>query len=82
MLKQIHQLLGGSSPVTGYIGSAIMALDVAQLVLVQNGVPQDVGGWFYFFIAFVSGLGVRFAKDQNTTHVPPTMVVDAHSAVK
>lgn len=74
LLQQLHSILGGSSPVTGYIGSAIVALDVAQLVLVQNGIPQDIGGWFYFGLAFVTGLGVRFSKQENKTHAPVPLV--------
>lgn len=70
MFAKLHELLGGTSPITGYIGSSIIALDLAQSIFIQGGVPQDAGGWFYFAMALVTGLGVRFSKDANKSHAP------------
>lgn len=63
MLGWLHQLLGGSSPVTGYIGSAIMILDVAQQVLLQQGLPKTAAEWLAFVSALITGLGLRFSQD-------------------
>lgn len=70
MLSWLHQILGGSSPITGYIGSSVIVLDVVNQALVEGGVPHDLAGWLKFFAIFFSGLGIRFAKDQNKTNAP------------
>lgn len=70
MWNALHAVIGGSSPITGYLGSLIIVLDVAQQAVLQGGVPQDLAGWFAFGSVFLTGLGIRFAKDANKTNAP------------
>jgi len=63
MKTQLHNLLGGSSPITGYLGSLVIALDVVNQVFVENGLPHDLSGWVKFMGALFTGLALRFAKD-------------------
>lgn len=64
----LHTLLGGSSPITGYLGSLIIALSVVDQVLREQGPPHDAHGWLLFLGAISTGLAVRFAKDANKSH--------------
>lgn len=66
----LHRLVGGSSPVTGYFGSLVMILDVANQALVEGGPPQDLHGWITFLGLLFTGLGIRMAKDANKSHAP------------
>lgn len=68
MLEWMHRVLGGSSPITGYLGSIIMVLDVVQQVLHDTPIPQDALGWLAFAGTFLTGLALRFAKDHNRTN--------------
>jgi len=68
MLEFLHKILGGSSPVTGYIGSALIILDVLKQVIVEAGMPSSLPGWIGFIGAFLMGLGLRFSKDANVSH--------------
>lgn len=67
-MEWLHQLLGGSSPITGYLGSLIIALSVVDQVLLEQGPPHDLHGWLLFLGAISTGLAVRFAKDANKSH--------------
>lgn len=71
----LHQLLGGSSPITGYFGTAVMILTVLHQVLTEQGPPQDLDGWVKFLGAFFGGLGIRLAKDANKSHAQEPMPV-------
>jgi hypothetical protein len=74
-MEWLHRLLGGSSPITGYLGSMIMALDVINQVIVEQGPPHDLHGWIVFLGAFFTGLSIRLAKDANKSNAPnPTVV--------
>lgn len=68
MWELLHKLFGGSSPVTGYLGSIIMILDVAKQVIVDGGMPSGLSGWISFVGAFLTGLALRFAKDADVSH--------------
>ena len=70
MRNVLHSILGGSSPITGYLGSAIMALDVVNQAFVVGGIPTDVAGWISVTGTFLTGLAVRFAKDANKSNAP------------
>lgn len=78
----LHNLLGGSSPITGYLGSLIMALDVLNQVLVEQGAPHDLQGWIKFIGTFCTGLALRLAKDANKTNavVPVPVAQSAKNA--
>lgn len=67
ILKWLHTILGGSSPITGYLGSIAMVLSGAQLVtamLQEQGIPKNTTEW----VIFISGMASRFAKDANQSH--------------
>lgn len=67
ILQWLHKMLGGGSPITGYLGSITMILTGAQLVtamLQEQGVPTNTNQW----IVFLLGVGSRFAKDANRTN--------------
>lgn len=64
----LHQLLGGSSPITGYLGSFIMALDVLNQVLIVQAWPKTPQEWILFIGAFCTGLSARMSKDANKSH--------------
>ena len=66
----LHELLGGSSPITGYLGSFIMGLDVLNQVLVVQDWPKNAQEWIVFIGAFCTGLSARLAKDANKSHAP------------
>lgn len=66
----LHRLLGGSSPITGYLGSLIMALDVLNQVLIVQAWPKTAQEWIVFIGAFCTGLSARLAKDANKSHAP------------
>ena len=68
MLEFLHKILGGSSPVTGYLGCIIMLMDVAKQAIVDGGMPSGLSGWIAFAGAFLTGLALRFAKDSNVSH--------------
>jgi len=70
MFTRLHNLLGGSSPITGYLGSAIIVLDVTNQAVVEGGVPTDAGDWIKFVGALLTGLALRFAKDANRSNAP------------
>ncbi len=70
MLNFLHNLFGGSSPVTGYLGSAVVILDVANQALTQGGAPHDAIGWVNFLGILFTGLGLRLAKDANRSNAP------------
>lgn len=70
MFNFLHNLFGGSSPITGYLGSAIIVLDVANQALVEGGTPQDAAGWIKFAGGLLTGLALRFAKDSNKSNAP------------
>lgn len=70
MLAKLHSIFGGSSPITGYLGSAIILMDVANQAFVEGGVPHDLAGWIKFVSIFMGGLAARFAKDANKTNAP------------
>lgn len=79
MLTMLHNFLGGSSPVTGYLGSVIIILDAVNQAFVQGDLPKDLGGWIAFVGTFLTGLALRFAKDANRSNAPhptenPTVV--------
>lgn len=72
LLSWLHKILGGSSPITGYLGSAIMVVDGASLILTalqEQGVPKNTSEW----VMFLAGMAARFAKDANQSHTagPP-----------
>lgn len=71
----LHNLLGGSSPITGYIGSLVMLLDVANQAIVEGGQPQDLHGWVMFLGMLFTGLGIRMAKDANKSHAQDPQAV-------
>lgn len=64
----LHNLLGGSSPITGYLGSFIMLLDVLNQVLIVQDWPKNAQEWIVFIGAFCTGLSARLAKDANKTN--------------
>lgn len=70
MLTWLHSLLGGSSPITGYLGSILMVMDLVKQLFVDRGLPQDTAGWIGFVGAFITGLALRFAKDGNKSNAP------------
>lgn len=66
---KLHDFFGGSSPITGYIGSlgiVITALTMFQEALATGGMPKNKEEW----IALLLSLGVRFAKDFNRSNAP------------
>lgn len=67
-MEWLHNLLGGSSPITGYLGSLIMALDVLNQVLVVQAWPKNAQEWIVFIGAFCAGLSARLSKDANKSH--------------
>ena len=69
-MEWLHKVLGGSSPITGYLGSIVIILDVINQALVEGGIPHDMAGWFKFGSVLVTGLGLRFAKDANKSNAP------------
>lgn len=73
ILQWLHKMLGGSSPITGYIGSGgtIFALfDLlsghVQTALVETGgvAPSNRLEWIILALA----VAIRFAKDANRTN--------------
>lgn len=64
----LHTLLGGSSPITGYLGSFIMVLDVLNQVMIVQDWPKTAQEWIVFVGAFCTGLSARLAKDANKSH--------------
>ena len=70
MFTTLHNFFGGSSPITGYLGTAIMILTIANQSLVEGGVPKDMAGWIGFAGSFITGLALRFAKDANKSNAP------------
>lgn len=67
VLKWLHQMLGGSSPQTGYIGSATIFFSVMDLMretIATEGMPQTKFGW----LALGLGVAARLAKDANQTN--------------
>ena len=74
----LHNLLGGSSPITGYLGSFIMLLDVLNQVLIVQDWPKNAQEWIVFIGAFCTGLSARLAKDANKTNaVAPVPVAQS-----
>lgn len=67
-MEWLHNLLGGSSPITGYLGSLIMLLDVLNQVLIVQDWPKNAQEWIVFIGAFCTGLSARMAKDANKSH--------------
>lgn len=74
-MEWLHQLLGGSSPITGYLGSFIMLLDVLNQVLVVQDWPKNAQEWIVFIGALCTGLSARLAKDANKSHAQEPMPV-------
>lgn len=67
LLGLVHKLLGGSSPVTGYIGSlGILSsgLDLLQEGLATNGLPANKLEW----MILLTSIGLRLAKDANKSN--------------
>ena len=70
ILNMLHNLLGGSSPITGYLGSAIIVMDVVYQAVIAGGIPHDLAGWLQFAGGILTGLALRFAKDVNKSNAP------------
>ncbi len=69
MLSWLHKLLGGASPVTGYIGS--LGIITSGLTLIQDaiateGLPNNKLEWVILLLS----IGVRMAKDANRSNAP------------
>jgi hypothetical protein len=74
VLRFIHSMLGGSSPQTGYIGSAGIIMTVldlmsqgsrhAQAEMAASGTPNTKMEW----IILIVSVGLRLAKDANKTN--------------
>lgn len=73
VLQWLHKMLGGSSPQTGYLGSAgiiVSLIDIisghVQVVLAENGTPSTKLEW----LILVMSIGLRLAKDANKSNSP------------
>ena len=72
VLKWIHQMLGGSSPQTGYLGSLgiiaslvdILGGHVSSAMAETGGAPSTKTQW----AVLVLSVGLRLAKDANKTN--------------
>ena len=67
ILKWLHDMLGGTSPKTGYMGSMTVVLSIFGLIedaVAEQGMPTSKFGW----AALVLGLAARFAKDADKTN--------------
>ena len=78
VLQWLHNMLGGSSPQTGYIGSigiitSLIGLisEYTQAALAESGTPSTKLGWGILIVS----IGLRLAKDANKSNSPtPTPV--------
>lgn len=85
VLGVLHRVLGGSSPITGYIGSigiVSSGLDLLQEALMTQGLPQNKIEWLILTLS----IGVRLAKDANKSNArmpsaEPVVVQSALPAV-
>lgn len=72
ILKFVHQMLGGSSPQTGYIGSIgiitslidLVSGHIATAMAEAGGTPTTKLQW----IILALSIGLRMAKDANKTN--------------
>ena len=70
LLTLLNSVLGGTSPITGYLGSAVIILGVVYQAFVEGGLPADLAGWLKFVGTILVGLAARFSKDENKSNAP------------
>jgi hypothetical protein len=67
VLKWLHDMLAGSSPKTGYLGSMGIFFGVMDLMkesITTEGIPQTKFGW----LALLFGIAARLSKDADKTN--------------
>jgi|CXWL01.1.fsa_nt_gi hypothetical protein len=77
ILGFLHNLFGGSSPITGYLGSLGILSSGADLLreaLATNGLPANRVEWLILLLS----IGVRMAKDANRSNAVNPVAV-AHT---
>ncbi|MDP2381253.1 MAG: hypothetical protein Q8N00_00455 [Nitrospirota bacterium] len=77
ILGFLHNLFGGSSPITGYLGSLGILSSGADLLreaVETNGLPANRAEWLILLLS----IGVRMAKDANRSNAVNPVAV-AHT---
>ena len=67
VLRWLHDMLGGTSPKTGYTGSLMIIwsiLEIMKETVVAEGLPQTKWQW----VALGAGIAARLAKDEDKTN--------------
>jgi len=80
--SKFHALFGGTSPVTGYLGSIVFLGDAAKMIneaIASGEVPTDLTSWLILLV----GIAMRLSKQHNVTNasVPLTIPVKVETPV-